>query len=91
MPVRRSTADEGRARKKRVRQVERHRHQEGVNVVEIEGKFDKGDERPVQPGHEAEDEKQRADRDHGTKIVATFGLALGIEQHHETLPGRRVA
>ena len=47
-----------------VRQVEGHRHEKGVHVVEIEGEFDEGDQRAVEPRDEAKDEKEKADGDH---------------------------
>ncbi|CCB67048.1 protein of unknown function [Hyphomicrobium sp. MC1] len=49
-------------RQEEIRQIERHRHEESVDVVEGEGEFDESDERAIQPRHEPEDEEQQADR-----------------------------
>lgn len=38
-------------------EVKHHRHQEGADIAELEGQLHEGDQRPVQPGDEAEDEE----------------------------------
>src|SRR6185312_13550819 len=53
---------------------ERERHQERIGVLDLERQLDEGDQRTVEPGHEAEDEKQQADDQHRPELL---------------LPGRR--
>ncbi len=67
-----------RQREEKVRQIKRHRHQERVHVVELEGQLDEGDQRAVEPGHEAEDEEQRADGDHRRGRVALRSLSVSV-------------
>jgi len=44
-----------------VGQVEHHQHQEGADLAQLEGEFDEGDQRAVEPGEEADQEEQHAD------------------------------
>jgi len=51
----------GRQGQEEVGQVEHHQHQERAHLVQLEGQFDEGDQRAVEPGEEADQEEQHPD------------------------------
>ncbi len=75
MPVRRRINDDGSARTE-IRQVEGERHQERLDRrSRSKASLTNGDQRPVEPGEEAEDEEQDADDQHRAEMGASDGAA----------------
>ncbi len=71
-------------------QVEHHQHQEGADLAEFEGQLDKGDQRAVEPGEEADQEEQHAnDGDGGGHVRARACSGDGGHQEGSCGDGRR--